>query len=92
MAMGARGYFDVNRLVGTWLAEKRNFVPGIFPNNSRTGDWFVVSHYSQMIWPTTTRIGCAMAGGRGNDYLVCRYSPKGNQDGKPVGYSRVERG
>lgn len=92
MAMGARGYFDVSRLVGTWLAERAVFVPGIFPRTSRTGNWFHSSHYSQIIWPGTTRIGCALASGRGNDYLVCRYSPKGNQDGKPVGYRIGERG
>ncbi|MEO6433200.1 MAG: CAP domain-containing protein [Sphingomicrobium sp.] len=92
MAMGARGYFGLDRLVGTWLAERAAFTPGFFPNTSRTGNWLHTSHYTQVIWPATNRIGCAMASGRGNDYLVCRYSPKGNQDGKPVGISRVERG
>lgn len=92
LAMGTRGYFGVERLVSTWLAEKAVFVPGIFPNTSRTGNWIHASHYTQVIWPATRRIGCAMATGRGNNYLVCRYSPKGNQDGKPVGFSRGERG
>ena len=92
LAMGTRGYFDADRLVGSWLGEKAVFMPGIFPNNSRTGNWNHISHYSQVIWPTTTRIGCAMASGRGNNYLVCRYSPKGNRDGTAVGYTRGERG
>lgn len=92
LAMGSRGYFGVDRLVGSWLGEKAVFVPGIFPNNSRTGNWLHISHYSQVIWPTTTRLGCAMASGRGNNYLVCRYSPKGNRDGQAIGYPRMERG
>lgn len=92
LAMGSRGYFDINRLVGTWLAERVAFTPGVFPNVSRTGNWVHTSHYTQMIWPGTTRVGCALASGRGNDVLVCRYAPKGNQDGRPVGYSQAERG
>jgi hypothetical protein len=38
-----------------------------------------------MIWPTTTDIGCGMDTGGGFNWLVCRYSPGGNKDGKPVG-------
>jgi len=33
-----------------------------------------------------------MASNRGADYLVCRYSPKGNIGGRPVGYAPLERG
>lgn len=92
LAMGARGYFTLETLLGTWTAEGRNFFPGTFPNVSRDGNWLHVSHYTQMIWPTTTRIGCALASGRGGDYLVCRYAPKGNVDNRSVGYRPVERG
>ena len=92
LARGTRGFFGVDRLIASWLAERMAFVPGIFPNNSRTGNWLHISHYSQVIWPTTTRIGCGMASGGGNNYLVCRYSPKGNRDGQPVGYPLAKRG
>ncbi len=96
--MGTRGAFSLEYMVGEWTGERRHFVPGIFPHNSRTGNWMDVSHYTQIIWPTTQRIGCAVASGRGSDYLVCRYSPKGNQDGRqlpgspPPAISPVERG
>jgi hypothetical protein len=40
-------------------AEKRYFRPGIFPDVSTTGNWYDVSHYTTMIWPTTERVGCA---------------------------------
>ena len=83
---GTRGAYPVEAMVGAWLGERRDFIPGVFPNNSRTGDWMAVSHYTQMIWPTTTHVGCALASNRSTDYLVCRYSPKGNVDGRPVGY------
>ncbi len=84
LAMGRRGYFSVDTLVRLWAAEKRDFIPGIYPANSRSGNWLHTVHYTQMIWPASQRIGCALAGGRGNDVLVCRYSPAGNIDGRAL--------
>jgi hypothetical protein len=43
-----------------------------------------VAHYTQMVWPTTTQIGCGFYAGRKYDALVCRYSPPGNRDGIPL--------
>lgn len=80
--MGTRAAFSVEAMVGGWTAEKRYFVPGVFPNNSRTGDWADVGHYTQMIWPTTSRVGCAIASTARVDYLVCRYATAGNIDGR----------
>lgn len=83
---GTRGAYSVETMVGAWASEKQLFAPGIFPNVSRSGNWMDVAHYTQIIWPTTQRIGCALASTPGMDYLVCRYSPGGNKDGKPVGF------
>lgn len=83
---GTRGNYPVEAMVGAWLGERSYFIPGLFPNNSSTGNWMAVSHYTQIIWPTTTRVGCALASNPRTDYLVCRYSPKGNVEGRPVGY------
>jgi hypothetical protein len=80
---GSRGYYSLEQMIGGWASEKRVFVPGIFPAVSRTGNWEDVGHYTQMVWPTTTRVGCALASGR-NDVLVCRYASAGNIDGHPV--------
>ena len=82
--MGTSGAFTPEQMVGTWIGEKRYFRPGIFPAVSTTGNWLDVSHYTTLIWPTTIRIGCALYRARGWDYLICRYSPPGNVDGKPV--------
>jgi cysteine-rich secretory family protein len=83
--MGTHGAFSVEAMVAGWSSEKRWFVPGVFPNNSRTGNWADVGHYTQMIWPTTTRVGCAIASTPSVDYLVCRYAGAGNIDGRRVG-------
>ena len=89
--MGSHGAFSPESMVGGWAAEKRWFVPGTFPNNSRTGSWEDVGHYTQMIWPSTQRVGCAIASSGRIDYLVCRYAAAGNMDGRTVGY-RVANG
>ena len=77
------------KMVGVWIAERRHFMPGTFPNVSRTGNWLDVGHYTQMVWPTTINVGCAIHRGGPSDWLICRYSPPGNQDGKPVLASRA---
>jgi hypothetical protein len=84
LAMGNGGAFSPEQLVGMWVAEKRLFHPGLFPNVSRTGYWKDVAHYTQMIWKGTTRLGCAIHRSGQWDYLICRYSPPGNADGKAV--------
>ena len=84
MSQGRLGW-GTDEMTRNWVRERQNFIPGIYPNVSRTGRWEDVAHYTQMIWPTTTDLGCGMATGRGQQWLVCRYSPGGNKDGRPVG-------
>jgi hypothetical protein len=82
--MGTRGAFPAEQMVASWSGERRQFRRGTFPSVSRTGNWADVGHYSQMIWPTTTRVGCAIASSARLDVLVCRYAPAGNIDGRRV--------
>jgi hypothetical protein len=82
--MGTAAAYSPEQMVATWAAERRFFRPGIFPAVSTTGNWLDVSHYTTMIWPTTTRVGCALYRTRQWDFLICRYSPPGNIDGRPV--------
>jgi hypothetical protein len=83
LAMGWHGTMSPEQLVGMWSQEKLLLQPGLFPSVSRTGQWQDVAHYTQMVWPTTTHVGCAIFAADW-DYLICRYSPPGNVDGKPV--------
>ncbi len=82
--MGTTGAFSPEQMVATWTGERRFFRPGIFPNVSTTGNWLDISHYTTLIWRTTTRVGCAIYRTRSWDYLICRYSPPGNVDGRFV--------
>ena len=76
--MGTRGAYSYAEMIGLLVDERRYFRPGSFPNVSRTGSVWQVGHYTQIIWPTSQRVGCATASNRAKDYLVCRYSPAGN--------------
>ena len=75
---------SADAMVGVWVAEQRYFLNGAFPNVSKTGNWADVGHWTQMVWPTTTNLGCAIHRGGQFDWLICRYSPPGNKDGKMV--------
>ena len=80
--MGTRGTYSPEQMVGYWIAEKRHYRNGTFPNVSRTGNWSDVAHYTQVVWRGTTHVGCAIYPSVYWDYLICRYSPAGNVEGR----------
>lgn len=82
--VGSAGAYTPEAMVANWAEERTWFRDGIFPNVSSTGNWLDVSHYTQMIWRGTTRVGCAIHRTNGRDWLICRYSPRGNRDGQSV--------
>jgi hypothetical protein len=82
--MGTRGAFALDAMMYSWTSEKRLFKAGVFPAISRSGNWHAVGHYTQMVWPATRRVGCALATSATRDYLVCRYDPAGNVHGNPL--------
>lgn len=81
---GTRGAWSPEEMVGLWIAEKRDFRPGVFPAVSKSGDLEKVGHYTQLIWRNTRKVGCALARGAREDVLVCRYSEGGNVIGERV--------
>jgi hypothetical protein len=82
--MGTRGAYNVEEMVGSWAEEKRLLRPGVFPDVSSSGHWSDVAHYSQMVWRSTARVGCAIHRSRRWDFLICRYAPPGNVVGQRV--------
>jgi len=81
---GPRGNWTAWETVGFFVAEKRHFHPGHFPDVSRTGHWSDVAHYTQVIWPQTREVGCAIARTPSDEVLVCRYWPAGNVWGERI--------
>ena len=80
---GTRGYYGPEAMVGLWIAEKKNYIPGApTPDNSRTGDFEDVGHYTQVTWRSSKQVGCAVAHGASDDFLVCRYAEGGNVIGE----------
>jgi len=76
--MGTQGAYSYQQMVGMWVDEKKFYRDGVMPNLSTTGNWDDVGHYTQIIWSSTRRVGCALANNGEDDYLVCRYSEPGN--------------
>lgn len=82
--MGTRAAFSLEEMFEGWQSEKSLFRSGIFPAVSSSGSWHDVGHYTQIVWPQTRKVGCAVAGNGSSDFLVCRYWPAGNVRGQPV--------
>ena len=83
----AWGYnYPLTSLAQGWANEKSNYVPGTPISQSLSGPNGVYGHYTQMVWSSTTQIGCGTAkqtiGANTWDLLVCRYSPGGNWIGQ----------
>ncbi|MGZ8283438.1 MAG: CAP domain-containing protein [Allosphingosinicella sp.] len=80
--MGTRDAYSLEEMIGSWAAEKSLFKPGYFPDVSESGHWSDVAHYTQMVWPGTSRVGCAVHKAERWDYLICEYAPTGNVAGQ----------
>ena len=66
--------------VDSWGGEKRDYTHA--SNSCRLGK--VCGHYTQMVWKTTTHVGCAMAVCEDSreQVWVCHYQPAGNIVGR----------
>ena len=77
---GAGGQASGTAAVQLWAAEEADYD---YANNSCSG---VCGHYTQIVWRTTTKVGCALHDCPGLQYgstVVCNYAPGGNSGGRP---------
>ena len=82
--MGTAGAYPIETMIEQFISERDDFLPGTSPAVTRDGNWRNVAHYTQIVWRGTQKVGCAMARGPRDDFLVCRYWPAGNIFGQKV--------
>lgn len=73
----ATGYPSVSAAIRVWYDEGKNY------SYAKPGFTMGTGHFTQVIWKSTQKIGCAIVACNGRNgtpgkYLVCEYSPAGN--------------
>ena len=79
---GSSGTATAQRAVSSWASEKTDY--DYASNSCAPGK--ACGHYTQVVWSTSERLGCALYNCPGLQYsssLVCNYSPGGNNGGRP---------
>jgi len=67
-----------NNAVASWYNEiyNYNFATGTKLNDGKIG------HFTQLVWDSSTKLGCGVAKSAGGTYVVSRYLPAGNTVGQ----------
>ena len=74
--MGTAGYYSPTQVVDSWYAEIANY------QYSQPGFSGSTGHFTQIVWKSSTQLGCGRATCQGNDLWVCNYAPPGNYQGQ----------
>jgi pathogenesis-related protein 1 len=77
---GSSGQASGTDAVASWISERANYN---YQANTCNG---VCGHWTQVVWSTTTKLGCAIHTCPGLQYgstIVCDYAPGGNTGGRP---------
>ena len=80
--MGSHNAYSYDKVAAKWISGGANFVNQVAPAYSKTGRVTDVVHYAQVVWRSTTTMGCGIATDGHYDYVVCRYEPAGNVMGE----------
>lgn len=71
---GTTGYYGPKEVVDSWADEKADY--NYNTNKCKPGK--ICGHYTQIVWQTTKKVGCAKIECDGFDIWVCNYDPPGN--------------
>lgn len=63
-------------VVAAWGGEEELYHP------AKNNWWPDAAHFSQLVWRTTERVGCAVARRGAAEWWVCNYDPPGNVKGQ----------
>ncbi len=75
---GTAGYYSITAVVDAWASEKADY--NYKTNKCKAGK--MCGHYTQIVWSTTKKVGCAKIECNGTTTWVCQYDPPGNWVGK----------
>lgn len=75
---GTAGAFDAAYVVDSWASEKADY--NYSKNSCKPRR--MCGHYTQVVWKTTKKVGCAKIECDGMDIWVCNYDPPGNWVGE----------
>jgi len=72
--IGTIGYHEIGEAIRLWELEKQDYKgQGITGSNYR-----LFGHYTQVVWRTSTQMGCGKAECNGRILFFCNYHPRGN--------------
>jgi uncharacterized protein YkwD len=77
---GSTGVATGSAAVNDWASEASSYD---YATNTCSS---VCGHYTQLVWGTTTKVGCGISTCAGLQYshsIVCDYAPSGNTGGRP---------
>ena len=77
MVAGMGANYPLLDMIHGWTNEKQNY-HGQPIDGTMGAPYATYGHYTQMVWNSTTEIGCGYATNDRSTYFVCRYSPAGN--------------
>lgn len=75
---GTTGYYGADDVIDAWASEKADY--NYNRNKCKVGK--MCGHYTQIVWKTTEKVGCAKIECDGYDLWVCNYDPPGNWVGE----------